>query len=324
MIAFEPSQKNVKRRKGVARLCKGTTLSGRKIPLCLNISKSPKGEKYPSIHRRKEKEHMQQDNNIVQVFTNAELGEIRTVTIEGNPWLVGKDVASCLGYKDTVNALKVHVDKADKKRWRITTPLGMQTATVINESGVYSLIFSSKLDQAKQFKRWVTTDVLPAIRKHGMYATETVIEQVLSNPDFAIKLLKQLKTEREEKARLEAQVKENEDKVLFVEAINSSKSTILIGDLAKLICQNGVNIGQIRLFEWLRDKGYLIKRDGQSYNMPTQKAMNLGLFIVKEKPFIQANGKVRLTRTTQVTTRGQQYFIDLFLKEKVKNEEKVS
>ena len=137
----------------------------------------------------------------LKVFENPEFGKLRTVEINGEPWLVGKDVARALGYKDTINALKSHVDEEDKKGgWRITTPSGTQEMTIINESGLYSLVLSSKLPTAKKFKRWVTAEVLPSIRKHGAYMTPDAIEKVLYNPDFIIQLATDLKKERAKSA----------------------------------------------------------------------------------------------------------------------------
>lgn len=187
--------------------------------------------------------------------------------------------------------------------------------TVINESGLYSLILSSKMPNAKKFKRWVTSEVLPAIRKHGMYATD----ELLSNPDFAIAAFTALKEEREKNKLLSEtvsiqtkQITENKPKVLFADAVSTADTSILIGDLAKLIKQNGVDIGQKRLFQWMRDNGFLIK-GGNSKNMPTQKSMELKLFEVKERTISNPDGSVRITKTTKVTGKGQQYFINKFL-----------
>ena len=193
---------------------------------------------------------------------------VRTVTIDNEPYFVGKDVADILGYKKPLNALATHVDEDDSLKQGLTDSLGRtQETIIINESGLYSLILSSKLPQAKEFKRWVTSEVLPAIRKHGMYATD----ELLDNPDFAIATLQKLKEEREAKKLLEAQIEADRPKVLFADAVSASHTSILVGELAKLLKQNGVNIGATRLFAWLRDNGYLIKRKGRDWNMPTQK-----------------------------------------------------
>ena len=205
------------------------------------------------------------------------------------------------------------LDIADSQNGNV--PVGQTKTTIINESGLYSLILSSKLPKAKEFKHWVTSEVLPAIRKHGMYATE----ELLDNPDFAIKVFAELKAEREKRKLLESTVKEQEQqieqdkpKVVFADAVSTAKTSILIGDLAKLIKQNGVDMGQKRLFEWLRTNGYLIK-SGSSKNMPIQRYMEQGLFEVKESVVANPDGSSRVTRTTKVTGKGQQYFINLFL-----------
>lgn len=249
----------------------------------------------------------------LQIFENKEFGKVRMVIKSNEPWFVGKDVADILGYKDTVNALKAHVDEEDKTGWQITTPSrGTQTATIINESGVYALVFGSKLPKARAFKRWVTSEILPAIRKHGGYLTPDKVEEILTNPDAIIRIATQLKEERAKREAAEKVIKEQRPKALFADAVSASKTSILIGALAKLIRQNGVDVGQKRLFEWLRKKGYLIK-SGNDKNMPTQRSMEQGLFEVKEGSYVDADGANRITRTTKVTGKGQLYFVNKFL-----------
>lgn len=250
--------------------------------------------------------------NDIQVFNNPEFGEIRTVEINNEPWFVGKDIAVALGYKDTVNAIKAHVDDEDKAGWQITTQFGTKETTVISESGLYALVLSSKLPTAKKFKRWVTSEVLPSIRKHGAYMTPETLEKMVLTPDFGIRLLTELKAEQDKRKALEATVEEQKPHVLFSNAVSASKTTILIGALAKLLKQNGINIGQNRLFEWLRQNGFLVKR-GDNRNMPTQKAMEMGLFEVKESCHLNSNGCNVITKTTVVTGKGQCYFINRFL-----------
>lgn len=250
--------------------------------------------------------------NDIQVFNNPEFGEIRTVEINNEPWFVGKDIAVALGYKDTVNAIKAHVDDEDKAGWQITTQFGTKETTVISESGLYALVLSSKLPTAKKFKRWVTSEVLPSIRKHGAYMTPETLEKMVLTPDFGIRLLTELKAEQDKRKALEATVEEQKPHVLFSNAVSASKTTILIGALAKLLKQNGINIGQNRLFEWLRQNGFLVKR-GDNRNMPTQRAMEMGLFEVKERCCLNSNGCNVLTKTTVVTGKGQCYFINRFL-----------
>lgn len=255
--------------------------------------------------------------NEVTIFNNEEFGSIRTVEIDGEIWFVGKDVAEKLGYKDTVNALKSHVDEEDKRRGcRITTPSGTQEMTIINESGLYSLVLSSKLPRAKAFKRWITSEVIPSIRKHGAYMTLETAEQMLNNPDIMIRLLQELKSEQEQRRELERQKRENAPKVLFAEAVETSDSTVTVGDLAKILKQNGIEIGRDRLFHWMRENGYLIKMEGTDFNVPTQKGMNAGLFELKESLVKLPNGKLLIGKTPKVTGKGQIYFVKKFLKEK--------
>lgn len=247
--------------------------------------------------------------NEIRIFENTEFGSVRTVEINNEPYFVGKDVAEILGYAKPLNALATHVDEDDSLKQGLTDNLGREQKTIfINESGLYSLILGSKLPTAKKFKHWVTSDVLPAIRKHGMYAMDELIE----NPDLAIQALTALKEERKHRKQLEDKVAADKPKVLFADAVETAKTSILIGDLAKLIKQNGIDIGQKRLFEYMRKNGYLIK-SGNSKNMPTQKSMELGLFEVKERTINNPDGTIRVTKTTKVTGKGQTYFINKFL-----------
>ena len=249
----------------------------------------------------------------LQIFNNPEFGEVRTVNIDGEPWLVGKDVATALGYVDTFGALKKHVDDEDKQNCQndsFESPRGM---TIINESGLYSLVLSSKLPTAKKFKRWVTSEVLPTIRKTGAYATDDTLEKMLASPDFGIKLLTELKSEQEKRKAAEATIEEQKPKVLFAQAVETSKTSILIGELAKLIKQNGVDIGQNRLFAWMRENGYIVK-GGTQKNMPTQKSMKLGIMEIKERTINNPDGSVRLTKTPKITGKGQTYFVNKFLR----------
>ena len=240
--------------------------------------------------------------------------QVRTVTINNEPYFVGKDVAVILGYKKPENAIANHVEGEDKTTTLIqgTGSNYKSKSVVINESGLYSLILSSKLPTAKEFKHWVTSEVLPAIRKHGAYMTPQTIEKVLLNPDTIINLATQLKEEQEQRKHLQEENEQMKPKALFADAVSTSNSSILIGQLAKILKQNGVEIGQNRLFKWMRTHGFLGKR-GDSYNKPTQKAMNLGVFEVKERTVNNPDGSIRVTITTKVTGKGQQYFINKFL-----------
>ena len=244
-------------------------------------------------------------NEIMKVFNNSEFGEIRTVIKDDDIYFAGKDIAEALGYKDTVNALKAHVDEEDKLTWRITTSGQARNMTVINESGVYALVFSSKLTNAKQFKRWVTSEVLPALRKTGSYS--------MNIPQTLPEALRAYADEVEQHNKTKALVEAQRPKVLFADAVSTSNTDILVGDLAKLLSQNGYTVWQNRLFEQLRSEGFLISRKGNSYNMPTQKAMELGLFRIKETAITHSDGRVSLNKTPKVTGKGQQYFINRFI-----------
>ena len=248
----------------------------------------------------------------MQIFKNDNFGAIRTLEISGEPWFVGKDVAEVLGYSNPNEAVQEHVDDEDKLNSKTLSSfdleLGQRGGWLINESGLYSLILSSKLPNARAFKRWVTSEVLPAIRKHGLYATE----ELIANPDLAIEAFKALKEEREARKALEAENKQMQPLALFARSVSASHTSILIGELAKLIKQNGIDIGQKRLFDWLRDNGFLMK-SGSSKNMPTQRSMEQGLFEIKESSYINSEGVTVVTKTTKVTGKGQIYFVNKFL-----------
>ena len=246
--------------------------------------------------------------NDLQQFTSAQFGDIRALSLDGEPWFVGKDVAQVLGYSNTKDALSRHVDPEDKGGSQITTPSGIQTMTVINESGLYSLVLSSKLPSAKAFKRWVTHEVIPTIRKTGGYVNDTSAFVNAYFPELNETQKSVIGAMLDESRRMGQQLKEQAPKVLFADAVSASSTSILIGELAKLIKQNGVEIGQNRLFKWLRENGFLM-RD----NMPTQYAMERGLFVVTERTINNPDGSVRITRTTKVTGKGQTYFINRFL-----------
>lgn len=248
----------------------------------------------------------------LQIFENEQFGQVRSIQINNEPYFVGKDVAEILGYSNTPKAIRDHVDEEDKTVNDLFTVNGTK-GVLINESGLYSLILSSKLPKAKEFKHWVTSEVLPSIRRHGAYMTADTIDKVLQDPDFGIRLLSELKSEREERHRLEAEAEKNQPKVLFADSVSASHTSILIGELAKLLKQNGVDTGQKRLFEWLRNNGYLIKRKGTDRNMPTQKSMEMGLFEVKETAISHSDGHTSVSKTTKVTGKGQVYFINKFL-----------
>ena len=252
--------------------------------------------------------------NAMQIFKNNELGQIRTVVIENEPYFVGKDVADILGYQNGSRDINTHVDEEDRLKYQISTAGQLREQTIINESGLYALILSSKLPTAKKFKHWVTGEVLPAIRKHGGYLTPEKVEEVLLNPDTIIMLATNLKAEQEKRKAAELQIEADRPKVVFADSVSVSHTNILISELAKVLKQNGVpNMGQNRLFQWLRDNNYLISRRGTDYNMPMQKSMEMGLFCIKETTVNHSDGHTSISRTPKVTGKGQIYFVNKFL-----------
>lgn len=244
--------------------------------------------------------------NEVQLF-NFENHKVRSLLINSEPWFVGKDVADVLGYSNSRKALIDHVDTEDKNTVTIRDGItrGNPNQTIINESGLYSLVLSSKLPSAKKFKRWVTSEVLPALRKTGQYQVKELSGQEL--------MAKALIEAQSVLAAKDKQIEEMKPKVVFADAVATSHTSILVGELAKILKQNGIDMGQKRLFAWLRENGYLIKRQGTDYNMPTQKAMDLGLFEIKEGSYVNGSGVNITTKTPKVTGKGQQYFINKFL-----------
>lgn len=254
--------------------------------------------------------------NELQTFTSAAFGSVRIIDKGGQPWFAGKDVADILGYSNSSKAIPQHVDEEDRQKQNLPTAQnGKLTAAswLINESGLYSLILSSKMPKAKEFKHWVTSEVIPAIRKTGGYIAGS--ENMTDAEIMAKAVLVAQSTIRQRDQRikeLESDVAAAKPKVLFADAVSASDSTILIGDLAKILKQNGHPIGQKRLFNWMREQGYLIKRAGADYNSPTQRAMEMGLFKIKETAISHSDGHVSVSKTTKVTGKGQQYFINKF------------
>lgn len=236
--------------------------------------------------------------NEVQLF-NFENHEVRSLLINSEPWFVGKDVAEILSYSNTRKALIDHVDDEDRMDGvTIRDSIGRnQKPVLINESGLYSLVLSSKLPSAKKFKRWVTSEVLPALRKTGQYRMEE-----LSGSELMARALIEAQSVL---AAKDKQIEEMKPKALFADAVATSHTSILVGELAKILKQNGIDMGQKRLFAWLREKGYLIKRQGTDYNMPTQKAMDIGLFEIKEGSYVNGSGVNITTKTPKVTGKGQ-------------------
>ncbi|ADK13422.1 Phage antirepressor protein KilAC domain protein [Clostridium ljungdahlii DSM 13528] len=252
----------------------------------------------------------------IQIFKNPEFGTVRTIEENGKIIFCGTDIASSLGYTNPQKAIKDHCREDGVTFRSVIDNIGRtQQAKFIDEGNLYRLITHSKLPAADRFEGWVFDEVLPTIRKHGAYITTQKMEEIMNDPDSWIKLLTALKAEREEKECLKVQATEDKPKVVFADAVSVSDGTMLIGELAKILKGNGLDIGQNRLFERLRQEGYLIKRKGTDYNAPTQMAMELGLFKVKETAITHSDGHVTISKTTKVTGKGQQYFINKYLME---------
>lgn len=249
--------------------------------------------------------------NDLQIFKSEEFGEIRTVTIDGEAMFCLADVCKALELSQP-SKVKERLNQKGVNSIPTLTNGGTQNLLYVNESNLYKTIFQSRKESAERFTDWVTSEVLPSIRKHGMYA----VDDLLNNPDMAIKAFTALKEEREKNKLLQEDVKRMKPKEIFTDAVSTSHTSILIGDIAKILKQNRVQTGQKRLFEWMRENGYLIKRNGADRNMPTQRSMEQGLFEVKESTVNNPDGSVRINRTTKVTGKGQQYFINKFLSDK--------
>lgn len=256
--------------------------------------------------------------NELQVFNSEEFGDIRTMNIDGQPWFVGFDVADALGYKNQSDAIMKHVAEEDRRliqKSQITTLADVPNRgfTFINESGLYALIFGSKLESAQRFKKWVTSEVLPSIRKHGGYIAG---QETMTDDQLLAKALLVAQSKIAERdqiiAKKQERIEQMKPKALFADAVSASKHSILIGDLTKLICQNGYLIGQKRLFQWMRENGYLMTQ-GSSYNRPKQRYVEQGLFEIKESTINNPDGSVRITITPKVTGKGQVYFVNKFL-----------
>lgn len=255
----------------------------------------------------------------LQLF-NFENQQVRTLKINDEPYFVGKDVANILGYADSTRAINQHVDKEDRKSLSYKASGNLvpslwekkndfSNKVLITESGVYSLIFGSQQPNAKRFKHWVTSEVLPTIRKHGAYMTDEKAFDVVHNKNGLADLLQQAADQLKQK---DIQIEKMKPKAMLADAITASETSILVGEMAKILKKNGVNTGQNRFFKWLRENGYLIKRKGTDYNMPTQKSMNLKLFEIKERTIVDGNS-TRIVKTPKITGNGQQYFTNLFL-----------
>lgn len=243
------------------------------------------------------------NNNDVRVLTDN----------QGEPWFVLADICKVL---DLTNPTMVasRLDSDGLSTAEVIDSMGRtQKASTVSEAGLYEAIFMSRKEEARAFRRWVTHEVLPAIRKHGGYLTDAKIAEALTDPDTIIRLATDLKAERARRAQLEAQATADAPKVIFADAVSASHTSILVGELAKILRGNGIKIGQNRLYEWLRTRGYLIQRKGTDYNMPTQRSMELALFEIKETAISHSDGHVTISKTPKVTGKGQAYFVNKFL-----------
>lgn len=247
----------------------------------------------------------------IKTFNNPQFGEVRTAGTSDEPLFCLADVCRAIGIANARN-VKERLDAEDVRSVDTLTNGGMQQITYVNESGLYEVIMRSDSEKSKPFRKWVTSEVLPSIRKHGIYATEQKLEDMLLNPDAMIKTLQVLKEERNKRIEAENKAKELQPKALFADAVATSQRSCLIAELAKILQQNGMNIGQNRLFKWLRENGYLCNK-GQYYNQPTQKAMQMGLFEIKQTTINKPDGSVLVSTTTKVSGKGQVYFVNKFL-----------
>lgn len=256
--------------------------------------------------------------NDLQIFKNSEFGEIRTVTKNNEPWFIATDVCSALDISNTSQAL-TRLDDDEKNTIILNEGIGNPNKSIVSEYGLYNLILASRKKEAKKFKRWITHEVIPTIRKHGAYMSSEVIEKTLSDPDYLIRLATNLKEEKAKRALAEAQIERDKPKVLFADTVSSSNKSCLVGELAKLISQEAIRrgeinkkIGQNNLFAWMRNSGYLCK-SGERKNQPLQQYVEQGLFELKKGSYVDSNGSNITTTTTKVTGKGQIYFVNKFL-----------
>ena len=245
--------------------------------------------------------------NEIKVFEDERFGSIRALALNEEPWFVAKDICNALGLGNTTEALR-SLDEDEKGNISNSEVAqnGGRSPLIVSEPGFYKLVMRSRKPEAKAFQRWVTHEVLPAIRRDGAYVASDGTE------DDATLMARALIAAQRTIERNKRELDEMRPKALFADAVATSRTSILVGDLAKLLKQNGVDMGQNRLFQWLRDRGYLMKQ-GSSKNMPTQRSMDMGLFEVKERTINNPDGSVRITKTTKVTGKGQQYFINQFM-----------
>lgn len=247
----------------------------------------------------------------IQVFNNPAFGNIRVAGTDTNPQFCLADVCKALGL--TAKFVNKRLNKGVISNHPLETAGGTQQALFVNEDGLYDVILDSRKTEARQFRKWITSEVLPTIRKHGAYMTDDALQRAIQNPDFLIQLATELKNEKQKRLVAEAKIQETRPQVIFADAVTASSDSILVGELAKLIKQNGVDTGQRRLFRWLRDNGYLCKKYGECFNEPTQHAMELGLFEIKKTIIQKPDGSSIISRTVKVTGKGQIYFVNKFL-----------
>lgn len=248
----------------------------------------------------------------IQVFNNPAFGNIRVAGTEANPQFCLADVCKALG----LSAKGVNQRLGDEviSNYPITDKLGReQQALFVNEDGLYDVILDSRKIEARQFRKWITSEVLPTIRKHGAYMTDDALQKAIQNPDFLIQLATELKNEKQKRLVAEKKIQETRPQVIFADAVTASSDSILVGELAKLTKQNGVDTGQRRLFKWLRGNGYLCKKTGECFNEPTQYSMELGLFEIKKTVIQKPDGSAIISKTVKVTGKGQVYFVNKFL-----------
>ena len=253
-------------------------------------------------------------NGELKIF-NYENNEVRTTVKDGEVWWVLKDVCDVLGLSNSRKVAE-RLDDDEKGVTLSDTLGGTQKITIINEAGLYKVILRSDKPEAKKFMHWVTHEVLPSIRKHGAYITSAKMEELMNDPDTWVKLIRTLQQERREKESLKNQVEKDKTKVIFCDAVSASDSDILVSEMAKILKGNGIDIGEHRLFERLRNEGFLIRRKGTDKNIPTQRSMNLGLFKITETAITHSDGHVTVAKTPKITGKGQVYFIKYFLAHK--------
>lgn len=248
----------------------------------------------------------------IQVFNNPAFGNIRVAGTEENPQFCLTDV--CKALKLSAKGVNQRLGDEVISNYPITDKLGReQQALFVNEDGLYDVILDSRKTEARQFRKWITSEVLPTIRKHGAYMTDDALQKAIQNPDFLIQLATELKNEKQKRLVAEKKIQETRPQVIFADAVTASSDSILVGELAKLIKQNGVDTGQRRLFKWLRGNGYLCKKTGECFNEPTQYSMELGLFEIKKTVIQKPDGSAIINKTVKVTGKGQVYFVNKFL-----------